>query len=68
MGKIKLSPRYSALLAFAFQVCYAVLVGVWLQTFGDRLSIGPIFKGQTIILEFFTLEDGIDRLFRNVVK
>jgi hypothetical protein len=30
--------------------------------------IDPIFKGQDVFFDFLTLEDGIDRLSRNVAK
>jgi predicted P-loop ATPase len=55
--------EYCALLG-----CYAACRGNFLPTFRDNLS-GPIFKDQILkIQELWILEDGTNKLSRNVGK
>ena len=48
---------------FALLRCYAAYISGYIPTFRDKL--GPSSR---VILHCLTLEDGIDRLFRNVGK
>ena len=46
--------------------CYAAYIGNLLKTFRNNLSFPS--SGVTNLLGFLALEDGTDRLFRNVDK